>query len=121
MATSMEALRTRLEMERERLREEIAALGYLHARGWAAVTDLERYGNHEADIATEAYEQEKDTALETNLRRLLGLTENALHRFERDEYGVCAHCGQPIPMERLEALPHATLCMRCQREQEAIH
>lgn len=31
----------------------------------------------------------------------------------------CRSCGKPIPRERLEALPNATLCAECQRAGEA--
>jgi hypothetical protein len=30
----------------------------------------------------------------------------------------CANCEQPISEQRLKALPHTTLCVSCQREQE---
>jgi DnaK suppressor protein len=34
------------------------------------------------------------------------------------QYGVCEGCGCSIPMARLNALPYATHCINCQREQE---
>ena len=33
-------------------------------------------------------------------------------------YGQCENCGEPIAAERLEALPTATRCVRCQAEWE---
>jgi DnaK suppressor protein len=33
-------------------------------------------------------------------------------------YGTCANCGKKIPVARLEALPHATLCIECQAASE---
>src|SRR3954463_13918418 len=35
---------------------------------------------------------------------------DALLRIERGEYGVCDECGGEIELERLEAVPTATLC-----------
>jgi DnaK suppressor protein len=35
---------------------------------------------------------------------------DALLRIERCEYGVCQQCGEPIELERLDAVPTATLC-----------
>jgi RNA polymerase-binding transcription factor DksA len=37
----------------------------------------------------------------------------ALSRIEAGMYGKCLQCGGPIAKERLEALPHATKCMKC--------
>jgi len=37
--------------------------------------------------------------------------QNALARIEQGTYGVCRATGQLIPVERLRAVPHATLCM----------
>jgi len=39
----------------------------------------------------------------------------ALERINKGTYGVCTACGQPIQVERLEALPSAALCINCQR------
>jgi len=121
MATTMERLRERLLEERARLLEEIDALSYLHSDGLATTTEYEHYGNHMADIGTETFEHEKDLALEMNLRRLLQATEDALRRMEQGSYGICANCGEQIPLERLEVLPQATLCIRCKRLQERQH
>lgn len=38
----------------------------------------------------------------------------ALDRMDEGTYGVCEECGQPIPWERLEAVPEARRCVRCQ-------
>lgn len=40
--------------------------------------------------------------------------EHARDRFARGGYGVCEDCSRPIAPERLEALPDATRCVRCQ-------
>ncbi len=44
--------------------------------------------------------------------------EHALDRIRRGEFGVCEECGQRIPAARLEALPYATTCVKCQRTVE---
>jgi RNA polymerase-binding transcription factor len=40
--------------------------------------------------------------------------EHARARIAEGSYGVCEDCGQQIAPERLEALPDATRCVRCQ-------
>ena len=118
MAITMEDLHERLLEERKQLQEEIDALGYLHADGLGTTTEYEHYSNHMADIGTETFEHERDLALEMNLRRQLQATEDALRRFEQGTYGICTNCGEPIPLERLEVLPQASLCIRCKKKQE---
>jgi len=39
--------------------------------------------------------------------------EDAVQRLETGGYGVCATCGEPIPIERLEARPFAKQCVPC--------
>ena len=42
----------------------------------------------------------------------------ARQRFDRDEYGDCAECGEPIGRERLAVRPEAPLCIGCQGRRE---
>lgn len=39
----------------------------------------------------------------------------ALERIEQGTYGKCERCGNEIPVERLEALPTARLCVTCKQ------
>jgi DnaK suppressor protein len=41
------------------------------------------------------------------------LVTSALARLAADAYGMCAHCGEPIPYGRLLVMPEATHCLRC--------
>lgn len=111
MAISHDVLRQRLEDQRARLLEEI---GQFRIAG----RDNLGYGNHQADDASDAFEQAKELSLLQNSERVLAQVEAALLRFERGIYGVCERCGQPIDPARLKALPYATLCMSCQQRIE---
>lgn len=105
----------------ERRRVE-AAIENLHADHPGTMSDETGedavYDNHLADTATETYDRELDYTLEENSEHLLAEIDGALKRIEEDTYGVCSNCGKPIPEERLEALPWATLCIGCQRGRE---
>lgn len=37
----------------------------------------------------------------------------ALTRIEDGSFGTCVTCQSPIPLDRLEAMPHAAHCTRC--------
>jgi len=50
--------------------------------------------------------------------RVLRDVRAALEALERGEYGVCADCEEPISTRRLEVLPWAQLCVRCQDARE---
>ena len=67
-----------------------------------------------ADMAANAYTKELLVSMSANDRQLLRLIDEALFRIEDGDYGKCVHCGQPIQEKRLEAVPWARHCLRCQ-------
>ncbi len=54
----------------------------------------------------------------TQERRLLNLTEVALRRIAEGTFGECENCGEPINAKRLEAVPWARFCIKCQEKHE---
>ncbi|MCW8824848.1 MAG: TraR/DksA family transcriptional regulator [Gammaproteobacteria bacterium] len=46
--------------------------------------------------------------------------EQALKRIERNEFGDCLECDEPIAPQRLELTPTATLCISCASDREEI-
>jgi RNA polymerase-binding protein DksA len=119
MATTKDDLRQRLLERRDSLKAEIERSDLIWSEEMSGTAESDRYGNHMADVGSETFEQEKQLGLKTNLERQLGLVEDALQRFEDGTYGICANCGREIDPERLEALPYASHCIDCQRDQEA--
>ncbi|WP_019120677.1 TraR/DksA C4-type zinc finger protein [Brevibacillus massiliensis] len=73
-------------------------------------SEFSMYDNHPADIGTEMFEREKDIALYFLDRETMRQIDQALSRMEDGSYGYCSVCGQPIPAERLEAIPHTLTC-----------
>src|SRR5262245_10966657 len=61
-----------------------------------------------------------DVLIDLNLAEIdhdaheLRAIQDALARLERGEYGYCQRCGEEVSPARLEAMPHATLCVKCQ-------
>ena len=68
--------------------------------------------------ADEASELEKRLAMEKRLEESLKEVEHALAKYEAGTYGLCDSCGEPIEQARLEAIPQASLCMKCKASQE---
>jgi RNA polymerase-binding protein DksA len=80
--------------------------------------DLSAYSFHMADMGTDAMEREKTFLFASAEGRLLYDVDQALRRMYRNEYGTCPTCGKEIGKARLDAIPHATLCVTCQEKQE---
>lgn len=75
--------------------------------------------SHLADLGTETFEQDKDLGLAERASAEIREIDQALERLKSGDYGVCENCEKPIPLERLRALPFATLCAICKAKQEA--
>jgi DnaK suppressor protein len=70
------------------------------------------------DAALDSVQDEISSQLaEVESRELIRI-EYALERMREGQFGICEGCGCPIPMARLNALPYATYCIKCQRESE---
>lgn len=70
------------------------------------------------DAALDSVQDEISSQLAEVESRELTRIENALERMRNGEYGLCEACGTNIPLARLNALPYATYCIKCQREAE---
>ena len=115
MTIDFNVLRSRLEDEWKHLTEELEALRS-SARPANERREGSPFGKREEE-ATEALELEKRLALEQEIQDRLTKVERALRKFEEGTYGQCDSCGQSIDPDRLEALPHAALCLSCKAKQ----
>jgi RNA polymerase-binding transcription factor DksA len=67
---------------------------------------------------TGRYRCSHDAALAASIaaaRLALAETAHALQRMAEGRYGVCERCGSRIQRWRLLTLPHASLCLCCDR------
>jgi DnaK suppressor protein len=111
MTMGFDILRSRLESMKKHLSEELEQL-----KSTVRPADERREGSpfgKREEEATESFELEKRLTLEKRLREQLAEVEHALKKFEDGTYGSCDNCGQPIDPARLEALPQASLCLKC--------
>jgi len=106
----------RLKKEKRELSEKIEQLRAL-GQPSAERKEGSPFGKRE-EGADEASELEKRLALERRLEESLREVEHALQKYEAGTYGLCDSCGQPIEKARLEAIPQASLCMKCKAQQE---
>lgn len=52
--------------------------------------------------------------------KLIREVQRALARIEDDSYGICLHCDEDINPRRLNAVPWAALCIKCQERADAV-
>jgi RNA polymerase-binding transcription factor len=71
-----------------------------------------------AEVGSELYQDELDAGLEERLRDELAAVERAEQRLAAGTYGLSTESGEPIPDERLEALPTAELTVEEERALE---
>ena len=80
--------------------------------------DLSSYSYHMADQGTDAMEREKAFLMASKSGRLLYHIDEALRRIKDGNFGKCQECGEDISAARLEAVPHARLCIACKEKEE---
>ena len=113
MSVDVDRFRSALLEERQRVQD---AMQYIHDEH-PDPNDETNLSTHLMDNAALTLEQELDDTLEENSGNVLAEIDAALERIDAGTYGTCANCGAEIPTERLEALPHATLCIECKRRE----
>jgi DnaK suppressor protein len=59
-------------------------------------------------------DREINETLVSGARGTLREIMQALRRMDDGSYGSCLRCLEPLPIERLEVLPQAAMCMTCQ-------
>ncbi len=113
--------RKKLLAKREALLKE---LNYLEGSSMSATItestgDISAYSFHMADQGTDAMEREKAFLFASREGRFLYHLNLALQRIEDGTFGFCHECGAPIDEERLDAVPHARLCIACKKQDDA--
>lgn len=109
---SLKALRDVLVVRRDALRKALAGdLSLLKELREQSKGDV-------VDFALDSAQDEISSQLaEVESRELASITK-ALEMMRDGIYGDCEGCKSPIPLGRLQALPYASCCIKCQRELE---
>jgi len=107
MSTGFEAIRRKLEQQKQELM----------ARAAKVRADITRSsGPLDKDFAEQVVQMENDAVLagigEATAAELAQINR-ALAQLDAGSYGVCSLCGQPIDSRRLQALPYSDRCITC--------
>jgi DnaK suppressor protein len=57
--------------------------------------------------------QKMNEAALREAKKKISLLEQALKRLNKNEYGICKHCGAEIPYGRLMMMPETDSCVEC--------
>ena len=116
----MQVFKERLLLLRARLRGDVTQMAEsaLKKNRSESNGDLSSMPIHMADIGSDNFEQEFTLSLMENEGEVLQAVEASLERIEEGTYGQCEECGVKIPKARLNAIPYATLCIKCAERQE---
>lgn len=110
----LQEFKKRLEEQTEKFKKD---LSYIAKKDPDVKNDydvkFEDYGRDEDENAQEVADLDARVGEEHVIELKLLATKKALERIEDGSYGKCEKCGGEIQMERLEAVPEANTCMKC--------
>jgi DnaK suppressor protein len=108
--TKFEPYQKALESKSEELRRSMSA------QKIAQVVSRLDVPSDEGDLSQQSHEEWIFLNRNTLDMKLLRDIQAALRRIEQSTYGVCAACEEPISAKRLDAVPWAKFCVRCQEK-----
>lgn len=91
----------------EELQAQAEALALEHEPG-----DVQ-FDEEGGEGGTANVDRELDLHLSAQAHAAIEEIDAALEKITAGTYGFCESCGSPVPKARLEALPHARLCVSC--------
>lgn len=107
----LDQLRQKLEADKRKVAAQISNL-----KTQDPFSDSERINDNAASDAEASEESSHDrfAAMVEQLTTHLAEIDEALMRIASGSYGNCRVCGESIGINRLKALPAATLCLTCE-------
>jgi DnaK suppressor protein len=97
--------RTRIAARLTEHRQQVNQHDAMHDTLVADVS-IDNVADHDLEIIRLAADRARHTVDEL---------EHALDRIADGTYGRCQRCAGPIPLERLDAIPHTRYCVACPR------
>ena len=113
--SELKEFRTKLLELRARMTGDVASLSdeAFRSRG----EDGTKAGDPE-EMGSDSQDQEITFQMLQSEGNVLAEIDEAIRRIENGTYGKCRSCGGDIGKNRLEAVPHATQCIKCKNYEE---
>jgi len=110
----LDHFRTIIMEKRKEILEELETLksSMMDSTTGEYTSENSAYSLH-MEQGTDTMEREKTFLFASREGKFLNYLDDALKRIEKGDYGFCTDCGKLIEKERLEAVPHAQLCVEC--------
>ena len=117
--TQLDQFRTLLITKRNLLQGDVDAMGIQALKGSDGSGSGESHMPlHLADLGTDNYEQDFTLGLIESEEEEIREIDQAIDRIQEGSFGICENCESHIPIERLKAIPHSRLCIKCQTQYE---
>ncbi|MBN1543160.1 TraR/DksA C4-type zinc finger protein [candidate division KSB1 bacterium] len=113
----LEQIRAVIMEKRDQLRREADRRKSDQKTGQGG-SEHSNYSFHMADQGSDTMEMEQQYIFASREGNFLYHLEMALERLDSKDYGVCVICKNEIGFERLLAVPHARLCVKCKSNEE---
>ena len=118
MSKDYEAFRKTLLALGARLTGDVQQIEHSTLRQNRSETELSSMPSHIADISGDNSYCDSMLCLMENSRDILSKVNAALERMDEGTYGICEICGNKIPKGRLQAIPYASMCVKCAEKAE---
>jgi len=112
----LDKIETRLCIEYDQMRENI--LNQIHQSDDPELLAMANHIADGCDWTEAAMMNETDIALLRHKANQLRDIKIALERIKIGTYGICLHCGEPIPAARMQAQITSEYCVACQEQLE---
>jgi len=103
--------------EREKLKGDIKHLDFKTRKDSAG--DLSSHTFHMADLGTDAFDKDMNLDLHGAEQEIMRQVDDALAKVKDGTYGKCGVCQKEIGIKRLNVIPYAQSCLKCQKKMEA--
>ena len=109
----LEEFRGALEAEKDSLEEELASHGRVQSESgdWQGTSESEGQEPDPIDAADNIEQLATNVPLVEELEKRHKDVEDAIEKLNEGTFGMCETCGEPIPVDRLEANPAARTCI----------
>jgi DnaK suppressor protein len=108
------------DIKHKLLRERQIALELLRRTTEQNLSETDDSTQDTGDLASLEHDKDILYQLQESYLKQLRHIDDVLARIDRDSYGTCEQCGVQIGKARLEAIPWATTCLRCQEQLDLL-
>ncbi|NIS38343.1 TraR/DksA family transcriptional regulator [Candidatus Saccharibacteria bacterium] len=98
--------------------DALEEIDYMNSRLEDSHENSTGYTFHMADSGSDAMEREMLSLMISRQQKFIGYLDRALKRIDNKTYGMCKITGEPIPKERLEAVPHTETTVKAKLEEK---